>query len=107
LGIYQSEVGWHFGVSKDCITNWENGRNVPQIRHYPKIISFLGYNPFKNGEKTLGEKIFAFRCANGMSAKKFAKLIGVGEYAVLALEANRGVPRNGTLTKVNQIIEPN
>jgi len=42
-----------------------------------------------------------------MSAKKFAKLIGVGEYDVLALEANRGVPRNGTLTKVNQIIGPN
>jgi len=64
LGIYQSEVGRHFGVSKDCITNWENGRSVPQISHYPKIISFLGYNSFKNGEKTLGEKTFAYRCAN-------------------------------------------
>lgn len=105
LGLYQSEVGRQFKVSKDCVTNWENGRNEPMISYYPRIIDFLGYNPFiQDGKSTLGKQMTAYRIANGLGTKGFAKLIGISQYAVLAVEANRCVPRRKTLLKILEVI---
>lgn len=106
MGLYQSEVGRHFKVSKDCVTNWENGRNEPMIIYYPRIIDFLGYDPFiLDGKSTLGRQMTAYRITNGLSTKKFAKLIGISQYAVLAAEANRCVPRRKTLIKILEVIK--
>ncbi|WP_461788659.1 helix-turn-helix domain-containing protein [Pedobacter sp.] len=101
----QSAVGRLFRVSKDCVTNWENGRNAPQINHYPKIISFLGYNPFALEDPSLGNKIFAYRCENGMSAKSFGKLLGINGSTVLDIKQSRCIPLEKTLSKIGAIIQ--
>ena len=86
LGLYQSDVGKMFGVSKDCITYWENGRNEPQIKYYPRIISFLWYNPIAADESTIAGQVFAYRCVNGFSQRRLAKLLNVDPTIVKAWE---------------------
>lgn len=105
LGLSQSKLGRIFSVSKDCVTNWENGRNTPHISFYPRIISFLEYNPFLGDKTTLGNAIFAYRCENGMSAKSLGAAIGIRGCTVLAIEQNRCIPLKDTLRKIGSIIQ--
>jgi ribosome-binding protein aMBF1 (putative translation factor) len=104
-GLSQSKLGQIFTVSKDCVTNWENGRNTPQIGFYPRIISFLGYYPFLGDKSTLGNAIFAYRCEKGISAKSLGTAIGIGGCTVLAIEQYRCIPQKDTLRKIGAIIQ--
>lgn len=51
LGLLQREVAQQLGVDKWTVLNWERGKTSPDVRYYPAIIEFLGYNPFPQGEK--------------------------------------------------------
>lgn len=57
-------------VSEDTITYWETGRRRPLIYHYPKIIEFLGYNPFPFETETIGRRIKKYRIENGLSQEE-------------------------------------
>lgn len=58
------------GVTESTICNWEHGRE-PEIRHYPKIIEFLGYVPFyiPDGDDPI-RKLKKFRMLNGLSYRR-------------------------------------
>jgi DNA-binding XRE family transcriptional regulator len=53
LKLILSDIAKILNVSTDCITNWENEKNMPQIKHFPKIHRFLGYCP-----KIFNESLF-------------------------------------------------
>ncbi len=97
LGLMQSEVAEIINVSTDCIYHWETNRNKPQINYYQKIISFLEYNPFEINANTLSEKIFAFRCLNGLSSKAFGRLLKVDASTVRSWELGESVPNRTTM----------
>jgi DNA-binding XRE family transcriptional regulator len=105
LGWSQGKLGRIFHISKDGVTNWENGKNAPLISYYPRIISFLGYNPFLDDKSTLGNAIFAYRCENGLSAKNLGAAIGIGGCTVLTIEQNRCIPVKNTLRKIGASIQ--
>ncbi|TCC93714.1 transcriptional regulator [Pedobacter frigiditerrae] len=104
LGLMQSEVAEMFKVSADCITNWENNRNKPQINYYPSIISFLGYVPFELNTNTLSEKIFAYKCINGLSYKAFGKLLGVDASTIRCWEIDQGTPNKEKIKKLETLL---
>jgi DNA-binding XRE family transcriptional regulator len=89
----QQYVAQIIGVTEDCITNWENNRNQPQIHLYPAIINFLGYHPFTFDEVALAEKIKGFRYINGWTCEDFGEQIGVHGSTVSAWERQRTIPR--------------
>jgi len=105
LSLSQSKLGRIFNVSKDCVNNWENGKNTPLISFYPRIISFIGYNPFLVENPSLGNAIFAYRCEHGVSAKKLGIAIGIAGCTVLAIERNKCTPDEETLLKIKAIIK--
>ena len=45
LRLFQKDVASQIGVSTDTIILWESNAATPQLRHIPKIVKFLGYNP--------------------------------------------------------------
>jgi DNA-binding XRE family transcriptional regulator len=49
LGLLQHEVAAQLGVDKFTVLNWERGKTAPDVRYYPAIITFLGYNPLPQG----------------------------------------------------------
>jgi DNA-binding transcriptional regulator YiaG len=105
LGLMQSDVAEIMQVSVDCITYWENNRSKPQINYYPSIISFLGYNPFEIHTNSLSEKIFAYRCVNGLSYKAFGKLLGVDASTVRSWEVGVSMPNRTTMIVLTAKIE--
>jgi ribosome-binding protein aMBF1 (putative translation factor) len=52
LGITQAMLAKQLNVRPENVANWEHNRMLPDIRHLPMIIDFLGYNPMETGKKT-------------------------------------------------------
>lgn len=92
LKVTQKSVGQKIGVSKDCMTWWENGRSHPHIRYYPKLIEFLGYNPFQTDDKTVGGQIQKYRYENGLTFKQLSKITSFDEGTLARWEKNTIAP---------------
>ncbi len=85
LGLSQKEVRLRLQVGPMTLGRWENNRTRPQVRYFPRIIEFLGYDPF--GEpRCLGEEIAARRRQMGLSRKRLAKQFGMGEATLARIE---------------------
>lgn len=48
LGLTVREVAERLGVEATSVANWLKGRSKPAIRHMPKVLAFLGYDPRPN-----------------------------------------------------------
>jgi len=92
LKLFQSDVAKIFDVCEDSITGWENGRSIPQIQYYPKLIEFLGYNPFPVETETLGGRMKNFRILNGLSQEDLAIKMRVNESTIFSWEKGNHSP---------------
>jgi len=52
LKLTQREVAEKLSVDKTTIQFWENNRVKPSLAQIPKIIEFLGYDPFEKETDT-------------------------------------------------------
>src|SRR5207302_10529442 len=77
LKLRQKDVGSALKVDAMTICNWEKNRGQLALRFIPKIISFLGYDPFPQVSSTLGAEILQYRRKQGLSIKKLAKILGI------------------------------
>lgn len=87
LALTQREIAARLGVDPDSVRNWEAGRTFIEVRYYPELIAFLGYNPLPQ-PRTPGEAIRRERMSRGMSRNGLADLAGVDEATVRRLEAD-------------------
>jgi DNA-binding XRE family transcriptional regulator len=92
LGLLQREVAQKIGTSETSIYNWERGHTAPSINFMPKILSFLGYVPFRIATATQGEKIKAYRRVLGLSQKALAKQLKIDPTTLARWEKGKGKP---------------
>jgi DNA-binding transcriptional regulator YiaG len=97
-------VAERFNVSEDCVTYWENGRSKPQVQFYPKIIAFLGFNPFTVDISTFGGRIRQYRYEHGLSHKALGKLFGVDASTIGSWESGESNPNFEALEKIEGLI---
>src|SRR2546425_7530390 len=45
LGLHQKAAAARIGIDGTTVGNWENARTEVEVRFYPALIQFLGYNP--------------------------------------------------------------
>ena len=69
----------------------------------PRIIKFLGYDPFPE-PRTLGGRLLATRRRLGLSQEEMAQKVGVDEGVVRLIEAGRKRPSPDTLLKIERMI---
>ncbi len=105
LKLLQSDVAECFDVSTDCITFWEKNRSNPQIKFFPKIISFLGYNPLAFDESTLSGKIKAYRYRTGTTSYMLANLLKVDQSTVTEWENGKRIPAPKHLIKLKALLD--
>lgn len=46
LGLSQLILAQQLNVRVNAVVNWEHSRSIPDICRLPRIIEFLGYDPF-------------------------------------------------------------
>jgi transcriptional regulator with XRE-family HTH domain len=86
LGVaFQKDIAERLGIDARTYSSWERDRTKPAVRHFPRIVAFLGYDPFPQPQ-TLGEQIRTRRWNFGLSQEKLAELLGVDEGSVMRWE---------------------
>lgn len=105
-GLLQKEVAVQLTVTVESVTNWENNNYQPQLKHYPGILTFLGYNPFEVPILTFAQSIKQYRIAHGLNIARMGAICGVNGSTVLAWEKGQHVPLPHLYEKVLLILNP-
>ena len=77
LGLHQKDVAVIVNATTSTVTNWEKNRSNVAIQFIPKIILFLGYDPFFEAKATMAQQIKQYRRWEGLSIKKLAKMLRI------------------------------
>src|SRR5690606_3591110 len=94
----------YVGVNKAAVHYWENGEDFPHIQSVPKILEFLGYDPFPEST-TFAEALRHFRMKNGLTQESLARLLGVRSEAVSTWESGRCQPSAVNLSRIERLLE--
>ena len=120
LGIRQIEAARRLGVSDRTLSLWECDRAPPVWANQPRIIAYLGYDPFtdptfgrprgnetigvaflsQSGPLSLGQQIMKRRMELRKNRKQCAQEIGISVKALWALETNRRRPNSALLKRL-------
>lgn len=91
LGLSQRIAAGQLGANSWTVLNWEKNRTKPSIGAMPRILAWLGYDPFPEA-KTLSERMLAARRAMGWTISRAARRLGVDPTVWGAWERSGRVP---------------
>ncbi len=93
LNLLQREVAALVGVDACTVFNWEAQSVEPNLRAWPAVIQFLGYDPRPPGG-CIGDKLRLYREGLGLSLDDAAKKMGVNPSTVRKWEARSDAQQN-------------
>jgi transcriptional regulator with XRE-family HTH domain len=96
LGLYQRDVATQIGVSEATIYNWERNATTPQVHQLPKIILFLGYDPWPLSG-SFAERLLSSRKKLGLNQKAMAAELGMDPTTLGRLENGKVPSRSSKL----------
>jgi len=106
-GLLQQDVAKLLKVSKQTISNWEQGYTQPPLRLMKEISIFLGYCYFEVPATTIALKIKYLRYyLFGMDSRSFAKYTKLDPSSILAWERGERMPNKKSLSKLFNTWEP-
>jgi transcriptional regulator with XRE-family HTH domain len=100
LKLTKRQLSIKLNISDLTIYLWEKNRIEPSLAQIPKIIEFLGRDPFEKNNENLGEKIREYRRIHGLTQKKMAERLGVDETTVAGWERREHEPSHHLLKKL-------
>ena len=77
LKLTKRALSLRFNVDDVTIYLWEKNRVKPSLAQIPKIIEFLGHDPFEKKTENLGERIREYRRIHRLTQKNLAERLGV------------------------------
>jgi len=92
LGLRQSDVAARIGVWTSTVNYWENGHFNPDVQFVPRIVAFLGYDPFGPPPDGFPGQIKGARFAAGLSRRQLAAAIRVHPGTVAEWERGEANP---------------
>jgi transcriptional regulator with XRE-family HTH domain len=100
LKLTKRQLSRRFHVDNTTIYLWERNRVRPSLAQIPKIIEFLGRDPFEKKTDNLGERIREYRRVHGLPQKKLAELLEVNESTLAGWESGEHQPAKKSLDKL-------
>ena len=91
------------GATAVTVLHWEKGQTLPPIEAMPRILSFLGYDPFPP-PVNLPERLLAVRRVNGWTIKEVARRLGVDEGSWGAWEKGATTPKGRHRLLVDRLL---
>jgi transcriptional regulator with XRE-family HTH domain len=92
LGLLQRELANQLGMSESSVPHWERNTTAPAIRFVPRIIAFLGYDPYPE-PIDLSQRLFCGRRRQGLSICGLAKHLGINPETLRRWERGIRIPR--------------
>ena len=83
LGQTLKEASREIGISFHTFFKWEHGIRTPHSPLYSKIISYLGYDPWREADLTFGNLLHQARLRLGLTRTSLSERLGIcrGAYA--------------------------
>jgi transcriptional regulator with XRE-family HTH domain len=106
LKLTKRQLSLKFHVDDTTIYLWEKNKVQPSLAQIPKIINFLGRDPFEKEPVTLGDRIREYRRVRGLSQKNLAEQIGIDPSTLAGWERAEHHPINAYVEKVKSILFP-
>ena len=103
LHWFQADVGRLICVSGGSIQNWERGISEPSIRHLPKIIEFLGYNP-EPTPRDLPRRLVYARRILGLTQERLARALRIDPTTIWRWERGDCPPMPGKLRLLQSML---
>src|SRR5262245_42543626 len=96
LGLFQRQVADELGTDETTLFRWEHNMAQPQIRYFPRILKFLGYDPFP-ASVALADKLRATRRRLGLTQTAFAEQLEVDPVTLRKWEQDKARPNKRSL----------
>lgn len=94
------------GVDGSAIASWERGDHEVDIMNYPKVVTYLGYDPLYDNSGTFVAKIENYRRKHGLTFKDLGKLTRVHKTSISEIvRGKRQTVRKSTKEKLLKVIE--
>src|SRR5215813_5233625 len=94
-------------LSRPVRKHWETNRVAPALRFIPKIIEFLGYDPWGDEQpSSLADQLKAYRRRLGLSRKKLARLLGTDESNLAGWDSGEHRPTKKSLRLISMLLHP-
>jgi transcriptional regulator with XRE-family HTH domain len=106
LKLTKRQLSLNLNVSDITIYLWEKNRVQPSSVQIPKIIEFLGRDPFEKETENMGDKIREYRRVQGLTQKKLAEQLGVDQTTLAGWERGEHQPMKRLLKKLFSFIAP-
>jgi transcriptional regulator with XRE-family HTH domain len=100
LKLTKRQLSLRFNVSDITIYLWERNKVRPSLAQIPKIIEFLGRDPFEKKTENLRDRIREYRRVQGLSQKKLAQLLKINESTIGNWEKDENLPLKRNLQKL-------
>lgn len=105
MKLTKRQLSIKLNVDDVTIYLWEKNKANPSLAQIPKIIEFLGHDPFEKETENLGERIREYRRVHGFSQKKLARLVGINPTTIGAWEKGEHQPIKRLLDKLISFID--
>ena len=104
MKLTKAQLSLNLNVSDVTIYLWERNKVRPSLAQIPKIIKFLGRDPFEKEAENLGDRIREYRRVHGLTQKKFADQLGIDQTTLASWERGEHRPTKKLLDKINPIL---
>ena len=104
LKLTKRQVALRLNVSDLSVYLWEKNRVKPSLTQIPRIIEFLGRDPFEKRTDSLGDKLREYRRVHGLTQEKMAGQLGVDPSTLAAWERGENNPRDKILNKLSTLL---
>jgi DNA-binding transcriptional regulator YiaG len=102
-GLSVQEAAAVLGICDHSLSAWETNGKRPVIGHFPRIIEYLGYEPWDEPQ-TLSEQFTAQRHRLGLTLEKAAGRLGVMERTLANWEQGRSQPEPIHWSKIDAFL---
>jgi len=105
LKLSKHQLSLRLYVSDITIYLWERNRVDPSLAQIPKIIKFLGWDPFEKETENLGDRLREYRRIHGLTQKKLAEQLGVDPTTLAGWETGKRRTSKRFIDKISSLIE--
>jgi transcriptional regulator with XRE-family HTH domain len=102
LKLTKRQLSLNLNVSDVTIYLWERNKVRPSLAQIPKIIEFLGRDPFEKETENLGDTIWEYRRVHGLTQRKFAVQLGIDPTTLAGWEKGEHRPTKRLLNHMKQ-----
>jgi len=104
LKLTKRQLSLNLNVSDVTVYLWEKNKVQPSLAQIPKIIEFLGRDPFEKETKNLAEKLKEYRRVNGLSQKELAAQLGIDPTTLAGWEREAYRPSKRLFEKLDEVL---